>query len=112
MNLIELSRVLIFKMMWSLTRFEAPGRSLVRALESEDETTRTLAGMCLTHAGKRAEPLLLDALQKSNDIPMVITVLGSMGDRTIVSQFQPFLRSDDPRVAEAATQAIHVLQAV
>lgn len=112
MNLIELTRVLTSKMMWSMTRFDAPGRSLVRALESKDDTTRTLAGMCLTHAGKRAEPLLLDALQKSNDVPMVITVLGSIGDRTMVSQIQPFLGSDDPRVAEAATQAIQVLQAV
>lgn len=98
-------------MMWSLTRFDAPGRSLVRALETEDETARTLAGMCLSHAGKQAEPLLLDALQKSNDIPMVITVLGSIGDRSILPQIQPFVTSDDPTIAEAATRAIRVLQA-
>ena len=112
MNFIELSRVLMSKMMWSLTRFDAHGRSLVRALESEDETSRTLALMCLTHAGKRAEPLLLDALQKSKDIPMIITVLGSVGDPTIVPRIRPFIESDDQNVSEAATQAIRIIEAM
>lgn len=111
MNLNEIGRVFASQAIWRITGSDSSGRSLVRALDSDDETTRTVAGMFLTQAGERAEPLLLDALHISSHVPTVITVLGSIGDPNLVSQLQPFTTNEDHSIASAAKRAIRVIEA-
>lgn len=85
------------------------GRSLVDALASNDEDERMIAGILLTRAGRRAEPLLEQALRDGRHLPMVIAVLGSIGDPAMLPELQPFAESDDPDVASAARDAIRVI---
>ena len=87
----------------------AAGKSLVEALASEDEDERVIAGMLLTKAGRRAEPLLEEALKEGRHLPMVIGVLGSIGDPAVVPELQPFVESEDAEVANAARDAIRVI---
>ncbi|MCY3883973.1 MAG: hypothetical protein OXG24_03555 [Gammaproteobacteria bacterium] len=113
MNYLELSRIFVSQAAWRITGFDSLGRSLVRSLESEDETCRMMAGMCLSNGGERAERLLLNALQHNNeliDIPMVITVLASMGNPNLVSYLKHYAQSDNQAVAEAASQAIRAIE--
>lgn len=111
MNLKEFAELLAAHTRWRFTRSNASGRSIVGALNSDDETTRTVAGMFLTHAGERAEPLLLDALNTSGHVPTIITVLGSIGDPKLVAQLEPYTHSEDSSVAKAAKHAIKVIEA-
>ena len=65
--------------------------------------------MFLVQAGWRAEPLLEEALQRREGLPMVLTVLADIGDRRYEPQPLQFMRDSDPRIAEAAEDALRVL---
>ena len=83
--------------------------ALIHALNSDDEDIRTIAGMFLVQTGQRAEPLLEEALHKGQYLPMVISVLGSIGDPRIVSELRPFTKDRDPEIAQAAQDAIRAI---
>lgn len=105
------TRLFVSRAFWGLTGIDAAGRVLVDALDAEDEDVRSIAGILLTRAGRRAEPLLEEALARGEHVPMVLSVLGSIGDPEIVPDLRPFARSDDPDVARAAREAIRTLEA-
>ncbi len=105
------TRLFVSRAFWGLTGVDAAGRVLVDALDAEDEDVRSIAGILLTRAGRRAEPLLEEALARGEHVPMVLSVLGSIGDPAIVPDLRPFARSDDPDVARAAREAIRTLEA-
>ena len=105
------TRLFVSRAFWGLTGIDAAGRVLVDALDAEDEDVRSIAGILLTRAGRRAEPLLEEALARGEHVPMVLSVLGSIGDPAIVPDLRPFARSDDPDVARAAREAIRTLEA-
>jgi hypothetical protein len=94
---------------WRLTGASQLGRALVRALSSENENIRSIAGILLVRAGKRAEPLLQEALQRRENLPMTLTLLADLGDRVVEEEIQRFSTDRDPKVAEAARQALRVL---
>jgi hypothetical protein len=96
---------------WRLGGLRAAGRVLVRALGSKDETTRTIAGMLLVRAGKKSEPLLQEALDKRENLPVVLTVIGSIGDLKFETQLRRFSRDADPDVAKAAKDALQLIAA-
>lgn len=96
---------------WRSTGWRAPGRALVKALGDDDEEVRTIAGMFLVKAGKRAEPLLEEALRQERCLPMVLTVLGDIGDRDLEGEVRQFTTHRDPEVAQAARDALSVLNA-
>ena len=96
---------------WRATGLRAPGRGVVRALASDDPTIRTMAGMLLTRAGHRAEPLLREALAARQSLPMVVTILGDIGDQASRPILSELTRDPDVAVAGAARQALRVLDA-
>ncbi len=97
-------------MIWRSTGLRAAGRALVRALGSDDEDLRTIAGMFLVKAGKDAEPLLEEALERRENLPMVLWVLGDIGDRRLEPEIRQFSDDRDPRVAGAARDALRGLR--
>ena len=109
MNIQTALRLFASRALWGLTRHHAMGRSLVDALASNDEDERMIAGILLTKAGRRAEPLLEEALKDGRHLPMVIAVLGSIGDPSMLPELEPFVESEDPEVASAARDAIRVI---
>ncbi len=102
-------RLFASRALWGVTRHPAMGRSLVDALGSDDEDERTIAAILLTRAGRRAGPLLEQALKDGRHLPVVIAVLGSIGDPDMLPELEPFADSDDPDVSSAARDAIRVI---
>ena len=96
---------------WRLTGFPAAGRGVVRALSSEDPTARTMAGMLLTRAGRRAEPLLREALAARHALPIVVTILADIGDQESRPILSELTQDPDAAVAGAAREALRVLDA-
>ena len=111
MDLDGVARVHASNAVWRATGSRPAGRALVRALAADDQNVRTTAGMLLVKAGKRAEPLLAEALARRENLPLVLTILGDIGDRELAPHLRRFSEDDDPRVARAARDALRVIDA-
>jgi hypothetical protein len=94
---------------WRATRLRFLGRLIIRTLGSKNENLRTIAGLSLVKAGRIAEPLLEEALRRSENLPIVLTILADIGDKRAEPEIRRFSGHDDPQVAEAARQALRVL---
>ncbi len=111
MHLFEAIRIFACAAAWRATGLRSPGRALVRALASEDENVRTIAGMFLVRGGRRSEPLLQEALEKRESLPTVLTILADIGDRKFEQELEELCQDEDPQVARAAKEALRVLAA-
>ena len=98
-------------LIWRVTSARIAGRVLVRALGSKNETLRTIAGMLLVRGGKRSEPLLQEALDKRENLPVALTIIGSIGDRKFEPEVRRLSEDPDPDVAKAATDALRIIEA-
>jgi HEAT repeat protein len=108
--LLGASRLLVCWSIWLGLGFTSAGRALVEALGSPDKNLRSIAGMLLVKSGKRAEPLLLEAANRRESLPMILTVLGSIRDPAVIPQLRRFTEDEDPDVANAAREALKVVQ--
>jgi hypothetical protein len=109
MRITDAARLATRRFAWGATRSVALGRPLVAALGAEDEDVRVLAGTFLTRAGKKAEPLLIDALNRRENIPAVLEVLAGIADDTAEREIDRYLDDPDPAVVEAAVSARRVV---
>jgi hypothetical protein len=66
--------------------------------------------MFLVQAGRRAEPLLAEAIARRENLPVVLTVLGDLGDPRLAPELHQFRDDPDPAVAQAAQDALRALQ--
>ena len=94
---------------WRLTGSRRFGEVLVRSLSTKNENLKNIAGILIVRAGKKAKPLLQDALHRRENLPMTLWLLADLGDRMVDKEIQPFSSDQDPKVAEAARQALRVL---
>lgn len=104
-------RLLAQNAAWRLTGLQSAGRAVVRALSSEDPTVRTTAGMLLVRAGHRAKPFLREALAARHALPMAVIILADIGDQESRPTLSALTLDPDAAVAEAARQALRVLDA-
>lgn len=95
--------------MWRLAQPEWAGRALVKALGAEDENARTIAGMLLVKSGRRALPLLRSAMANRENLPMVLAVVGSIGDPSMTVDLKRLVDDRDPSVAAAARDALRLV---
>jgi len=95
---------------WRATRVPAAARPLIQALGSPDDDVRTIAGMFLVKAGRSAEPLLLEALARRENVPMVLAVLADIGDPAVEPRIAGFSADPDPEISRAAKEALKVLR--
>jgi HEAT repeat protein len=109
MEAAQAARLFGWNAIWRMTGSRSAGRALMKALGSRDEDLRSLAGIFLTRGGRRAEPLLREALDRRQDLPMVLSVLGSIGDPSYEPIFRSFSQDPDPAVADAAGEGLHLL---
>jgi hypothetical protein len=86
-----------------------PGRSIVRALSSKNETVRTMAGMMLEKAGARAVPVVREALGRGVEVPTLLLILGDIGAPSERVLIEPYAASDDPNTATGARDALRIL---
>lgn len=96
--------------MWRFGGSKSAGRSLVHALGSENEDLRTVAGTLLARGGGRAEPLLLQAIDKRQSLPLALTILADLGDDSCRPILHRYVDDPDPETAQAAAQALRVLE--
>lgn len=110
MDLARVAGVFANRALFATTGLRPAGRALVRALGSEDENVRTIAGMFLVQSGRRAEPVLEEALARRENVPLVLTILGGIGDPAIEPLLRRFAMDPDPETAQAAREALEELQ--
>lgn len=103
------ARLLLRKAVWAATGSTTAGRALVDALETPDETLRTMAGIFIARGGAKAVPLLREALGRRRSVPTVLTLLGDVGGGAVASDIEPFRDDPDPDVARAARDALRIL---
>jgi hypothetical protein len=70
-----------------------------------------IAGMSLVQTGRRAEPLLADALERRENVPIVLSILGDIGDPACEPVLARFTGDPDPETARAARDALRTLHA-
>ena len=109
MPIVDVLGLLAQHAAWRATGLRTSGRALVRALGSTDPTVRTMAGTLLARSGAQAEPLLREALAARENLPMVVTLLGDVGDETCRPALSELAGDPDESVAGAARQALRVL---
>ena len=83
----------------------------MRALGSPHEDVRTIAGIFLVKAGKRSSPLLHDPLLQRENLPVILTIIGDIGDSEFEPELRRFSEDSDPEVARAARDALTLLEA-
>ena len=96
--------------LWRLTGIESLGRLIVAALGAQNENIRSIAGMFLVRARRQSEPLV-EALRHHKHLPVVLTILADLGDRRMENEIRVLSADRDPKIAEAAKQALRVLAA-
>jgi hypothetical protein len=104
-------QVLAAGAVWRAVRARMAGRFLVRSLDAHNEDARTLAGMLLTRDGSKALPLLREAMAQHKNLPTVLTIIGSIGDRSMEPELRRFVFDNDPQVARAAKDSLRILVA-
>lgn len=97
--------------LWRATGARATGDALARAFASDDEMVKVLAGMFLVKGGRRAAPVIRDALATRGSDPDLITALADVGTAEDAPLLRSYTLSPDPAVAGAAREALHTLGA-
>src|SRR5260370_23630055 len=108
---LEVARVYAMKFLLNSTGLRSAGRVLVDALDSPDEAIRTVAGMFLVQAGKRAEPLVEDAIRRRKSLPTVLLIAGRIGAVHLEPELRRFTQDLDPQGAKAARDGLRILAA-
>src|SRR5205807_10399779 len=94
---------------WRLTGSRRFGALLIRALSAKNENLKNIAGILIVRAGKKAEPLLQDALHRRENLPLTLSLLADLGDRMVDKEIQPLSNDQDHKFAEAACLDLRVL---
>jgi HEAT repeat protein len=110
MSLAKSAGLVAYNALWRATGLPSAGRALVHALDSGDEDVRTIAGMFLVQGGRRARPLLEEALERREHLPMVLRILGDLGDPRAAYEVASFADDPDSEVADAARDSLRVLE--
>jgi HEAT repeat protein len=110
MSAAKAAGLFAYNALWKATGAPAAGRALVHALDSADEDVRTIAGIFLARGGRRSRPLLEAALERREHLPMVLSILGDLGDPDVAEEVAAFTDDPDPEVAEAARDSLRVLE--
>jgi hypothetical protein len=103
------SRLFASAAIWRLVGSERCGNVLIKQLDSPEETLRMIAGTLLTQAGSRSVPLLRDALERQQNLPMILTMIGDLGGLDQRSLLEHYVGDERSDVAKAAREALRVL---
>jgi len=105
------ARLYALKSLCTAIGCRSAGRALVKALGSTDEGERTVAGMLLVQGGKRAEPLVAEAIRRREHLPIVLLIAADIGASSLVPELHRLTTDPDPDVARSAHDALEILSA-
>ena len=108
---LQLARLYALKAAWTATGLRPAGRALVEALGSPDEGVRNVAGMFLVQCGKRAEPLVAEAIRRREHLPTMLVIAGDIGALGLEPELRRFTNDADADVAKAAQDGLRILAA-
>ena len=111
MGPLQAARLYALKTLWSATGLRPAGRALIDALGSPDEDLRTVAGMLLVHSGKRAEPLIAEAIARREHLPIALVIAGDIGATALEPEIRRLTTDPDRALARAAQDALRILAA-
>lgn len=111
MGPLQLARLYALRSVWNATGLRSAGRALLEALGSPDEGVRTVAGMFLVESGKRAEPLVEEAIHLRRHLPMVLVIAGDIGAGRLEPELRRLTKDPDLEVAKAAQDGLRILGA-
>ena len=107
----QAARLYALKSLWSATGLRRAGRALLDALASSDEDLRAVAGMLLVQSGKRAEPLIAEAIARREHLPTLLVIAGDIGAIALEPELRRLTTDPDPAVARAARDGLRILAA-
>jgi len=102
-------RLYAVKSLWTVMGCRSAGRALLTALGSTDEGERTVAGMLLVQGGKRAEPLVAEAIRRRQHLPIVLLISADIVASSLEPEPRLLTTDPDPEVARAAHDALEIL---
>jgi len=108
MAVLNVARLFACKAMWA-AGLQSGGRRLLQALDSPHEDVRTVAGMFLVQSGQRALPLIKEAIERREHLPMALTIAGDIGAHDLAPQIQGLTAHSDPQISRAARDALEIL---
>lgn len=111
MWVVHAAFLFVCQAVWRWTKLPWAGRALVRALGSANANVRMISGMFLVRAGARAGNFLEESLARRENLPMVLSVLGDIGDKKVEPKIRELTEDRDPQIAEAAKNALTVMAA-
>ena len=103
------ARLYAVKSLWTVMGCRSAGRALLTALGSTDEGERTVAGMLPVQGGKRAEPLVAEAIRRRQHLPIVLLIAADIGASSLEPELRRLTTDPDPEVARAAHDALEIL---
>jgi hypothetical protein len=107
----QVARLYALRSLWSATGLRRAGRALLDALASSDEDLRAVAGMLLVQSGKRAEPLIAEAIARREHLPTLLVIAGDIGAIALEPELRRLTTDPDPAVARAARDGLRILGA-
>jgi HEAT repeat protein len=110
-QILQSARLFASNLLWRTTGSSAAARTLVSSLGSTDPGVRTIAGMFLVQAGKKAEPLIEEAIREKINLPQVLVMAGDVGAKRLEPQLRRFLTDPDPEISRAAREGLKILAA-
>jgi len=99
-------KLFVFRILWQWFGIRWVGESLISALVSNDENIRTIAGMFLVQTGERSRPIVEASLAENNTLPILLTILGDIGDAGTVRKLELYTHNSDPEIVRAADDAL------
>jgi hypothetical protein len=97
---------------WRLFGSRRAGEILLRALASEDEQNRMLAGMSLVKAGDRSLRLIEKKLNDEKGSVPLVRLLPDIGGEDARGLLETIVARNSGEMAEAATECIDLLDRV
>src|SRR6266850_5527640 len=110
MRLAGAARLFLLYGIWRALGAGRAGRALVKALGDRDENQRAIAATLLARSGERAEPLVLEALRRRENLSIAIPLFGDVGRLAHAHELERLRDDSDPAIARAARDALEVLE--
>ena len=90
----QVARLYALKSLWSVTGLRRAGRVLLDV-----------------QSGKRAEPLIAEAIARREHLPTLLIIAGDIGATALEPELRRFTTDPDPAVARAARDGLRILGA-
>jgi len=103
-------RLFLLYAIWRSAGGHWAGRRLLNALGEKDENLSAIAATLLARSGERAEPLVLEALRRRENLPIAIPLFGDVGRLAHAHELERLRDDSDPTIARAARDALEVLE--